>query len=185
MAWLRRAGRGTLSGGHVLLWSVAEGRRGHRWRASTRDARGAVLDDLLLEVEPGGRIVRIELTTAAGQLTFHPEPDEQSAHGNAVTRDGIRHIALPWNPGRRVELPWSPVADAVLVAGLSGAGERDLPVATIGRDLKPRLRSVTVMPGGPGRWRVDDRPVEVDSEGLPSLAEGSTWPLEDPAVQPR
>lgn len=184
MAWLRRAGQATLPGALVLLWSVAEGRRGHRWRASTRDETGAVLDDLLLEVEPGGRLTRLELTTTAGQLTLHPEPDERSAHGNVVTPEGIRHLALSWTPGRRVELPWSPIADAVLVADLGGTGARDLAVATIGRDLAPRLRSISVTGHGSGRWLLDGRWVEVDDDGLPQLAGGWAWPLEDPSVRP-
>ena len=184
MAWLRRAGRATLPDGQILIWSVAEGRRGRRWRASTRSAAGGLLDDLLLEVEPGGRLARLELTTSAGQLTFHPAPDERSAHGNFVEVDGVRHLAVAWAPGRRVDLPWSPIADAVLVASLDGARARVLAVATIGRDLVPRSRSVSVTADGAGRWRLDGRSIVVDQEGLPVIAGGSVWPLEDPAVQP-
>ena len=47
-----------------------------------------------LEVAPNGRVTRLELTTGAGLLTLHPEPDESALHGNVVTPTGIRHLAF-------------------------------------------------------------------------------------------
>lgn len=187
--WLRRAGRATLPDGRLLLWSVAEGRHGRRWRASTRDAAGALVDDLLLEVTPEGRLGRVELTTAEGQLTFHPEPDEQSAHGNVVAASGVRHLAIGWSPGRRLEIPASPIADAILVHGSAGAGAPvvagAVPVATVGADLVPRLRTVPLERAGAGEWLLDGRPVSLDADGLPDLgAEAVAWPLEEPTVTP-
>ena len=142
-----------------------------------------LVDDLLLEVTPDGRVGRLEATTAAGQLTFHPEPDERSAHGNLVTPDGVVHLALPWEPGRRLEVPWSPVADAVLVATVPVTGR--LRVATVGADLVLRERAIDVERVGEGRWTVDGRTVVVDAAGLPLPAPGAaSWPLEDPSVRP-
>jgi hypothetical protein len=167
----------------VLLWSVAEGRHGRRWRASTRDAGGALIDDLLLEVTTDGRIGRLELTTAAGQLTFHPEPDERTAHGNVVGPVGVRHLAIGWSPGRQLDIPGSPIADAVLVEGIAGQGV--VAVATVGADLLPRLGTVTVKRVGEGSWLVDGRCVVVDVDGLPVLGRDAvSWPLEDPTVRP-
>jgi hypothetical protein len=166
----------------VLLWSVAEGGRGRRWRASTRDAEGRLLDDLLLEVERGGRIGRLELTTAAGQLTFHADPDEREAHGNIVTPAGIRHVALRWAPGREVEIPWSPIADAVLAGGPDAAGQRV--VARIDADLVPTLATVAVEWVADGRWRVGGREISLAETGVPLFPNGEEWPLEDLGVMP-
>ena len=85
--WLRRAGRLLLGGGETVLWSVAEGRRGRRWRSARRDADGNLVSDLLLELDPVGRWTRLELATTAGILTLHPEPDDTAVHGNVVTAD--------------------------------------------------------------------------------------------------
>ena len=48
-AMVRRAGQAILPDGTEVVWSVADGRRGRRWRATTtRD--GALPPSLLLEV---------------------------------------------------------------------------------------------------------------------------------------
>src|SRR5207245_3268482 len=81
--FLRQAGRIEQSDGSVLIWSIAEGRRGRRWRGSL--LRGvSLIHSLLLEVTLVGRPSRLELATATGILTLHPEPDERSIHGNVV-----------------------------------------------------------------------------------------------------
>ena len=170
----------------MLLWSVAEGGRGRRWRASTRDSVGRLLDDLLLEIEPGGRIGRLELTTVDGQLTFHAEPDEHEAHGNVVTPAGVHHVALRWAPGRGVEIPSSPIADAVLAGGRggeAGAAHHRI-VARIEADLVPVLATIAVVRLGDGRWRVADREIGLDEAGLPVFPGGASWPLEEPGVVP-
>jgi hypothetical protein len=177
---LRHAGRATLADGRLLLWSVAEGRRGRRWRASTRTTEGSLIDDLLLEVEPSGRLARLELTTAAGQLTFHAEPDEREAHGNAVLPTGMRHFTLAWAPGRGVEISWSPIADAILVGAPGARGEPEGVVARIGADLVPALASTDLEQLGAGWWRVNGRDVHLDAAGLPMFENGQTWALEEP-----
>jgi hypothetical protein len=160
---------------------VAEGARGRRWRASTRTAEGTLLDDLLLEVEPGGRIARLELTTAAGQLTFHAEPDEDEAHGNVVTPRGMRHVALRWARGRGVEIASSPIADAVLAAG---RGSGDLVVARIGPDLVPTPGSVAIEAHLGGRWRVAGREVHLDEADVPVFEHGASWAMEEAGLVP-
>jgi hypothetical protein len=177
---VRRAGRAILADGRILLWSVAEGARGRRWRSSTRIPDGRLVDALLLEAGPGGRIGRLELTTVGGQLTFHAEPEERAAHGNVVTPDGVRHVALRWAPGRGIEIPWSPIADAVLASGPAGARE----VARIDTDLVPRPATVLVEQLGEGHWRLGERDIRLDSDGLPLFPGGRIWPLEEPGLTP-
>ena len=85
--WLRQAGHGRAPDGSIVTWSVAEGRRGRRWREVVRAGEG-IRSSLLLELDPDGRFSHLELSTAAGLLTLHPEPDG-TLHGNAVTAEGI------------------------------------------------------------------------------------------------
>lgn len=113
---VRRGGAGTLPDGARLVWSVAEGTRGRRWRWWLATDDGTSLA-ALLETDPDGRPTRLELAGAAGLLTLHPEPDERSAHGNVVSAAGVRPLVAPWGPGWRfaVEgLPW--------LAAVSGTG---------------------------------------------------------------
>ena len=99
MADLRRAGRGRVADGTDVTWSVAEGRRGRRWR-EVRTREEGIVARLLLETDPDGRFAHLELSTAAGLLTLHPEGDG-TLHGNAVTADGVEHVVgVPW-PRRR------------------------------------------------------------------------------------
>ena len=112
--YLRRAGRGTLSDGTTLIWSLAEGERGRRWRAAST-VEGRLTHALLLETSPGGRVQRLELTTASGVLTLHPEPDGRSIHGNVVHVGGVRPLAFPWGPEHELEVVDRPFASAVMI----------------------------------------------------------------------
>ena len=156
---LRRAGRGQLPDGGTVTWTVAEGARGRRWRWSLlRD--GTVAAVALAELDDRGLFARLELTTEAGLLTFHPEPDGASAHGNVVGRDGVRPIATPWHSGWGIELEGDPFGSAVL-----GGQEPMLLVAT---DLA--LRQTADEPATP--------PLELDARGVPVLHASREWPLE-------
>ena len=65
-----------------------------------------VRSSLLLELDPDGRFSHLELSTAAGLLTLHPEGDG-TIHGNAVTTAGLTHvIGLPWDAGRHRPGGW-------------------------------------------------------------------------------
>lgn len=160
MGWLRVAGTGRSLDGATVTWSVAEGRRGRRWReAVSRD--GAVVHSLLFELDPEGRFAHLELTTPAGLLTLHPEGDG-TLHGNAVTRAGITHIrGLPWHQD-----------DVILIDGSvvcrTAANRNDGPDAV---RVKPDL-SLT-------RERVTMSAASVDARGLPVLEESREWPLEE------
>lgn len=156
---LRRAGQLPLSDNGDVLWSVAEGRRGLRWRAVRRDRSGAIVSDLFLELDPAGHWSRLELATSDGILTLHPEPDGSAVHGNVVTPNGVRPLALAWSATHRLLLPGDPVAAVALGAewedAVSGPG------IVVGADL-----SVTATDA-------ISRPTE-----RPGSLPGPSWPLE-------
>ena len=158
----REGGRHELPDGGRVIWSVAEGRRGRRWRWVLDDDRGLVV--VLLETDPGGAPTRLEVSAAAGLLTLHPEPPGREAHGNVVGPSGVRPLAFAWGPGHRfdvVDLPW--------VLGACGdggaAGETSRRVLRVDRALRVieadgALAGASASPAGP-----------------PEPA-GSRWPLE-------
>ena len=164
MAWLRVAGSGRLPGGDTLTWSVAEGRRGRRWR-EVRAAAGAIVHSLLLELAPDGRFAHLELSTRAGLLTLHPEGDG-TLHGNVVTEEGIDHVAgLPWDKDGVVLLDGSVVCAAAAVGG-RGLDGGAVPCLQIRLDLELEAGSATIDVGA------------VDERGLPVLLDGRSWPLD-------
>jgi len=87
---------------------------GRRWRSIRRDAAGRLVSDLLLELDPAGRWVRLELATADGILTLHREVDDTAAHGNVVTAGGVVPLAFAWSRGHRLDIAGEPVAVAAL-----------------------------------------------------------------------
>jgi hypothetical protein len=194
--YVRRAGRATLQNGSVLLWSIAEGRRGARWRACTRGP-GGLLSDLLLEVGSDGRPARLEIATPAGLLTLHPEPDGRSAHGNVVRPDGVDPLAFEWTEHHWFESRQSPVVAAAMVRALrSGVGvgaHRVVPGLHVDDDLRVwrGVRGVERM--SETRWSIEEATgfgweLSLDDEGLPIFEAGEVrtpdsaaapvWPLE-------
>ena len=157
---LRRAGRGRLEDGTTVAWTVAEGARGRRWRWAVADDTGLVLV-ALAELDDRGLFARLELTTAAGLLTFHPEPDGASAHGNITGEDGVRPIATPWAAGWGIELEGEPFGSAIL------AGREPMLVVTA--DLS--LRQTGDEPSTP--------PLPLDERGIPTLTDATEWALEE------
>ena len=182
-AWLRRAGRGTLADGSGVVWSVAEGTRGRRWREIRRSRSGTLVTSLLLEVGTDGRFLHTELATAAGLLTLHPEADG-TLHGNVITAAGIRHVAgLAWTPRSVVLVEGSAVCVAAAAHGLrrdvAAAGSAAVDAVTISADLAVAAIPLTVHRPDQSRWQFgSDMVVAVDDLGLPSLADAESWPLE-------
>lgn len=183
---VRRGGSATLPDGGEVAWSVADGRRGRRWRAATtRD--GVLTTSLLLEVGADGRLARVELTTAAGLLTLHPEAGG-SLHGNVVSAGGIRHLTFDWSDDHELEIEGTPIPGAVTAARLASmvrVGEgRIVPFVIVGQDLvvrvgERRFERIDAM----GSWRIvgdgEANLLAVDSDGLPVWPERSSdWPLE-------
>lgn len=158
---VRRAGRGRTRDGSIVTWSVSEGRRGRRWReVVTRD--GSVVLSLLLETDPDHRFSHLELSTAAGLLTLHPEGDG-TLHGNVVLADGIEHVrGLPWDPDAVVLVEGSPGSAAAASLG----AKNSVPCVRIRLDLTMEF------------GRLENGDVAQTEEGLPILEEGERWPLE-------
>ena len=188
MTPLRRGGRADGAAGTRLVWSVADGRRGARWREVASDGEG-VIRSILLEVAPTGRPERLEVTTRAGLLTLHPEPDASALHGNVVTPDGIRHLAFAWSADHGLLVAGSPVAAAVLVGRLAHVRVGDTvetDVVRMADDLeptaerwavaRPRARAWSLRPTGDRS--VDAIELELDAMGLPSGVAARSWPLE-------
>jgi len=148
--------------GLTVTWSMAEGRRGSRWR-EVRVADAAVVSSLLLELDPDRRFAHLELATAAGLLTLHPEGDG-TLHGNAILADGVRHIvAVPWQADDLLLVAGSTIARAA--AARRGAVTSGVLVAL---DLTLERRPIGL----------GDRVVELDTDGLPAFPDGQAWPLD-------
>ena len=182
---LRVAGWGTLDDGAAITWTVAEGRRGRRWReVVVRD--GAVAHSLLLETGTEGRFSHLELARADGLWTFHPEP-VRTLHGNHVDPRGrdVRHVdGLPFAADDLLHIEGSPLAAAAIAWRLAGSVAVDARATRAGVILRasgsldptPAIR-VERLAGG--RWRIDDgRPFEIDDDGIPVLGDGESRPLE-------
>jgi hypothetical protein len=172
-----------LPDGAAVTWSIAEGRRGRRWReARIRD--DGVTSSLLFETEPDGRFVHLELSTAAGLLTLHPEGDG-TIHGNSIGAEGVRHIVgLPWTTQGIVLLDGSAITVAAAAHLLRGSIEPGRTVAAealvIGLDLAVRRRSVEAERVSNLAWRFQGHDaVEVGEDGVPRFSEAREWPLEE------
>jgi hypothetical protein len=190
----RRAGTGRLPGGRRLTWTVADGRRGRRWRAITTSADGRLVGDLLLEVDLAGLVAKLEVASPAGLLTLHPEPGTGTLHGNVVRATGVEHIALPWSPGHALLAGSSPVTAAVAALGLGariGVGEgATFAAVEVADDLSIRRATWRAARVGERRWLLlaaDGGPsvaITLDRDGVPAgLDDAETWSLEvaDPA----
>jgi hypothetical protein len=184
---LRSGGRAALPIGATIVWSVAEGARGRRWReAITID--GGLVRSLLLEVSTAGRPTRLEMTTAAGLLTLHPNRDDRELHGNVVTPAGIRHLRFEWSPDHELDVAGSPAAASVALSGLAAhlaVGDAiRAAVVRVDDDLVPTPATWQVIRSGPTTWQVRDtgwggeRTVGLDRNGLPELPDAETWPLQ-------
>jgi hypothetical protein len=193
---IRAAGSGTLPDGSLVMWVVSEGRRGRRWRETVTAAdgsgarRGGIRSSLLLETDPQGRFLHLELSTAAGLLTLHPEGDG-TIHGNVVGRDGVRHIVgLPFPDGAVVIIDGSPTADAAALHALvphvadppvddGSAAARSIPAVVVDGRLTVTTALFHVRRTGTRAWQLGEgSPLGLDAEGLPSLRASTRWPLE-------
>jgi hypothetical protein len=182
MTSVRRAGIGLTERGERVTWSVAEGRRGRRWREAVV-GEGGLRHVLLLETDPDGRFTHLELATPAGLLTLHPEGDG-TVHGNVVHPAGVRHvIGLPWPGDGGIVVAGSPIANAALALLLrnalaTGASMR-VTVLVVGPDLDPAPEQARIARLEADRWQVGgDAPFIVDAACLPILPDGAAWPME-------
>ncbi len=183
---VRTGGRTVLPDGTVIVWSVAEGLRGRRWRESITRS-GGLGSSLLLEASPAGGPRRLELTTANGLLTLHPDADDRMLHGNVVAPDGVRHLRFEWSFEHELVVLGSPAAAAIALrrfADILAVGEtRPVPAVVVDDSLEPRAGTWEVTRTGTGSWTLGENgvgeaeAVEIDAAGLPVLAGTETWPL--------
>lgn len=159
----RSGGRLEHVDGSTVVWTIADGRRGRRWReVRTRD--GAVEQVVLIETDPDGRFTRLEVSGAAGLLTLHPEPDHSTLHGNVVGTGGVRHLAFPWSARHGLLVEGSPCSVAAL-AWRRPPGT--VTVLRIGDDLVPRVADCDL-------GTLGSSPM---ADGSPA-GDGPSWPLE-------
>ena len=180
----RRAGVGRLADGRTIAWSVADGRRGRRWRTATSDEHCSLEAALLLELAPDGRLSKVELATSKGLLTLHPEAG--LLHGNVVAAAGVRHLRFGWSADHVLVIEGSAVslAAAALQAAPGRVGERQVAPAIIVRsDLGVEANEVAFGRPSGRTLRVEldaeTRELELDDDGIPDeLRSGGDWPLE-------
>ena len=143
---------------------------------------------LLLEVGTDGRLGRLELTTPAGLLTLHPEPDEASIQGNVVAADGVRPLAFAWSTEHAIDVVGRPIAAAAmlhrLARSLAVGSARDVPILSIESDLSVHSGQRRVAREAEGVWRISgDRgelTLRLAPEGVPELeGDSGVWHLED------
>jgi len=168
-----------------VVWTAADGRNGRRWRELALDASG-VARTLLLETDQQGAWQRLEISSAEGLLTLHPESDG-SIHGNIASRNGVRHISLGKLKPPRVDMPGSLVVEAALCWSLARQlrlGEsRVITVATVAEPSTVAMAEITVERRTTATWELRDgdrrRLVELDDSGLPVPHVGAEhWSLE-------
>jgi hypothetical protein len=155
------------------------------------------VSDLMLEVGTDGRPGRLEVATAAGLLTLHPEADGASAHGNVVGPDGVRPLAFDWSPGHWFESRQGPLVSAAMCRALRSqlrTGEfRVVPGLHVDDELRVSrgVRGVTrltdsrflITEADQSGWELsfDDDGLPIFGAGerrLPGSTAAPVWPLE-------
>lgn len=186
MSRLRIAGHGRDRLGREVTWTIADGERGRRWREVATDAGGAVAQAITLETGHAGQWLRLEIAAPAGLLSLHPDRDG-AIHGNVVTGDGVRHIALEVMEPPLLDLRDALLGETALCRALerivpAGQGTR-LTVVRVTPSLEVATVELEVGRRSARRWELDDaegrREVEMGDLGTP--VEGETavrWPLE-------
>jgi hypothetical protein len=154
---IRRGGVATTARGERSVWAVADGRRGRRVREAISFG-DALVRSVLLELDPAGRCVRLELATAHGLLTLHPDRDGGRLHGNVVGPAGVRHLTFDWSADRELLVVGSPASTAIV----SARGVRT--VLRIDDELDPRMEPWD--PEAPSGGQVE------------ALTTDDGWPLE-------
>ena len=162
---VRLAGHGRRADGAEVDWTLSEGRRGRRWR-ETVVVDGVLLHALLLETGPDRGFTHLELASAAGLATLHPEGDG-TLHGNVVGVSGVRHVVgLAFAAGGAITVAGSVVAGAALAwRATARAGDETVV-------MDPASLTLSVRP------LVAEDLTAIDADGAPRLEGGRSWPLE-------
>jgi hypothetical protein len=182
MPLVRHAGVGRTASGDTAWWSVAEGRRGRRWREAIAGA-GGLRHSLLLETDPAGRFSHLELATPSGLLTLHPEPGA-TLHGNVLESGGLRHVVgVAWDADGVVDIAGSVVCGPAAAIRLRNAVDAGASIERATLWITPEL----VVGVGPQRierpeadvWRIGGgEAFRTDEGGLPLLRDARSWPLD-------
>jgi hypothetical protein len=181
----RVAGWGTLDDGAVVTWTIAEGRRGRRWREIV--TRGdAVSHSLLLETDADRRFSHLELARVDGLWTFHPEGDG-TLHGNhvdAAAREVHHVVGMPFGGDDLLVIEGSPLGAAAIAWRLA-VELTDGETSTFAAVILPAAGSTAAVPAirvqrvSASRWRIGaGDPFEIDADGAPVLPGGEVRPLE-------
>ncbi len=185
---VRLGGTMRLEDGSDLMWTIADGRLGRRWREVT-SRLGRIVSAHLVEISPERALARLEMAAPGGLLTLHPSTDGRTLHGNVVTPSGVRHLALGWGSSHRLLVAGSVASVAVACRRLEtqvppGGGTVFRGVA-VDPDLRVEEASVRVERVALTGWRLTAPALgvsvfaEVDERGLP--LGGTSWPLEQPS----
>jgi hypothetical protein len=185
---LRKAGTGRFGNGDRLVWTVAEGAKGRRWRWTHTNDIGIVAVGLL-ELDEDGRPMKLELAGPAGMLTLHPSGDERELHGNVASPQGMRHIRVPWTNAHVLIVEGEALVAAAMCHRLAKAigpgGETELRAVVVEPGYALRDCRVRVQRDGPERWRMDASPhpkvrLAIDADGAPvGMRDEASWALED------
>jgi hypothetical protein len=180
----RAGGWGLSDDGSTVTWTVADGRKGRRWREVVTDASG-VRHSLLLETGPDRRFSHLELARLDGLWTVHPEPDG-TLHGHQLDRsdDGVRHIeGLSFDHDAVLILEGSSLSLAAVgwaMAPMIQAGNA-VHVAAVVIKLDGTIEGTTehLTRRSETVWQIGEgRSIEIDEAGLPILREARIRPLE-------
>ena len=181
----RVAGWGRLADGSHVTWTVAEGRRGRRWREVVAGGTTAG-QAVLLETAPDGRFDHLELARPDGLWTFHPEGDG-TLHGNHVgeAEPGVRHVAgWPFGPGDVLLVEGSLVSAAAIAwahRDRRAPGESTAVAGVvIGQDGSLAANAAIAIDRLDERhWTVGQgSPIAIDNDGLPVVEGGGRAPLD-------
>ena len=178
----RQAGRFVDDAGRTVTWSMAEGRRGRRWRWAVADRTATAIVAHTLELDPTGGFSRLESASGTGLLTLHREADG-SIHGNRVTERGGDHLWIPAPAPERALVGSGPLGAVALVTNLEvGDGGATFEVLEVSDDLGVQVTGCSVDRRDRGAWEVKTdlgvRRADVTAAGLPHRM-GATWPLEE------
>jgi len=142
-----------------------------------------VFTALLLETDALGVFSHLELATASGLLTLHPDED-RTLHGNVVAGTGVEHVrALPWSDDSVILVSGSPISESAAILPLQ-TRMRPFSATTPTGIVIPRTLALELQPVSAERisktaWRFDHSDaMSVDNRGLPILVESEDWPLE-------
>ena len=187
MTLLRRAGSGRLTDGSRLVWTVAEGSRGRRWRW-THTTNAGLASVGLLELDEQGAFSRLELGSPVGLLTLHVDDSGGEVHGNVAGPAGMQHLRFLWSSDNSVLVDGEPLVAAAMCHRLAGrfdprpTHEHGLLLVEPSFAVRDTLGWFTRE--SETRWRIELSQarrfrIAIDAQGLPTaLGDESSWPLE-------